>query len=224
MPDIGVGLLAVVAGTMLCFFGYWALRILLGIWGAVVGFGAGSAVGTWISDDNYLASAIGWIIGLALALVFAALAYLYYAVGVVLSSAAAGFALGAAITAAVGVSWTWVGVTVGLVVGLALAAVAVIADVPLFLLLILSSFGGASIAVTGLMLLTGVLETVDFDSTTVTDDIGGRFWWSLALVALALAGFMFQLQRAGVAGGVRRGWGSAPADPIGPAGSGTADP
>ncbi|MET0931595.1 MAG: hypothetical protein ABWX74_18890 [Aeromicrobium sp.] len=210
MSDVVVGILAVLAGLMLCFFGYWTMRLLLSIWGAVVGFGVGSSIATWISDDSYLVSALGWIVGALLAMVFAALAYLYYAIGVVLAFGSMGFALGAAVTAAIGVSWNWVIVLIGVAVGLALSLVAIIADVPMFLLLLLSSFGGASIVVTGLLLLTGVIDSADFDSAAVTDDIDGRWWWSVGLIGLAFAGFASQLQRTALRGGMHHGWGSAP--------------
>lgn len=209
MTDVVVGLLAVLAGLMLCLFGYWTMRLLLSIWGAVVGFGVGSSIAAWIDDDSHLVSGLGWIIGALLAMIFAALAYLYYAIGVVLTFGSAGFALGAAVTAAIGVSWDWVIVLIGVVSGLVLALVAIIADVPLFLLLLISSFGGASIVITGLLLLTGVVDTADFDSAAVTDDVDGRWWWSAGLVALAVGGFAVQLQRTAPRGGMHHGWETA---------------
>lgn len=212
MTDIVVGVLAVAAGLMLCLAGYWTLRLLLGLWGAVVGFGIGSAFGAWINDDSYLASALGWIVGLALALVFAALAYLYYAVAIVLSLGTMGFTLGAAVTAALGVSWDWVIVAIGLACGLLLAGLAIVARLPMLALIALSSLGGATIVVTGLMLLTGTLDTADFDSATVTEAIDERWWWSLALIAIAACGFVAQLRRVQAIDGVRQGWDQAAAD------------
>lgn len=206
MTDIVVGILAVAAGIMLCLAGYWTLRLLLSIWGGVVGFGVGSTLGTWINDDSYLASALGWIVGLALALIFAVLAYLYYAVAIVLSLGTMGFTIGAAVTAAVGVSWDWVIVSIGLVCGLLLALLAIAARIPMLLLVALSSLGGATIAVTGLMLLTGALDTADFDSATVTETIDERWWWSLALIVLAVCGFVAQLRRVHEIDSIRQGW------------------
>lgn len=211
MSDIVVGLLAVFAGLMLCFRGYWTLRLVLSIWGGVIGFGLGSALAAWIDDSSYLATALGWIVGLVLALILAALAYLYYAVGVVLSLASVGFALGAAVTAAIGVSWDWVIVLVGVAFGLAVALFAIAVDMPLVLLVLLSSLGGASIIVAGTMLLTGVIETADFDTAAVTDNIEGHWWWTLAFIVLAVVGYGSQVRQMRAIGGSRQGWGDVAA-------------
>lgn len=206
MTDIVVGILALGAGLMLCLSGYWTLRLLLSIWGGVVGFGLGSGLATWINDDSYLATALGWIVGFALALIFAALAYLYYVVAVVLSFASIGFALGATVMAAIGVSWDWVLITVGVVCGLVLALLALAADLPLVLLVVLSSLAGAGIVVTGLMLLTNVIDTADFDEAALTDQIDGRWWWSIVFVVVAVFGIVTQLRRAREFAGIRQAW------------------
>ncbi|MFI5428527.1 DUF4203 domain-containing protein [Aeromicrobium sp. UC242_57] len=206
MSDILVGVLALLAGLMLCFRGYWTLRLVLSIWGALIGFGLGSGLATWINDDSYLASALGWIIGIALALVFALLAYLYYAVGVILAMGSMGFALGATVTTALGVSWDWVTISVGVVVGLVVALLAIAADVPMMLLVVLSSLAGASVIVAGIMLLTGVLETADFDTATVTENIDGHWLWTLGFVLLAVAGIVSQLSHTRGIASARQGW------------------
>lgn len=211
MSDILVGTIALLAGLMLCFRGYWTLRLVLSIWGALIGFGLGSALATWINDDSYLATALGWSIGIVLALVFAVLAYLYYAVGVILSLGSMGFALGAAVMGALGVQWDWVIIVVGVVVGVAVAFLAIAADVPMVLLVVLSSFGGATVMIAGIMLLTDVLDTADFESSAVTDNIDGHWFWTLGFVALAVAGILSQLSQTRGMTSARQGWnGSAP--------------
>lgn len=207
MTDTVAGLLAVGVGIVLCLAGYWTLRLLLSVWAGVVGFGLGSALGAWIDDDSYLASTLGWIIGLVLALLFAALAYLYYAVAIVVSLGTMGFTLGAAVTAAAGVTWDWVIVTIGLGCGVALGLLAIAARLPMILLVSLSAFAGAAIVVTGLMLLTGVLDTADFDSATVTETIDERWGWSLALVVIAVCGIAAQLRHVRATDRLRKGWG-----------------
>lgn len=206
MSDVFVGILAVLAGLMLCFRGYWTLRLVLGIWGAVIGFGLGATLATWINDDSYLASALGWIIGLVLALMFALLAYLYYAIGVILSLGSMGFVLGAAVTGALGVEWDWVIIGVGVVCGLAVALLAIAADVPMVLLVVLSSLSGATVLIAGVMLLTGVLNTADFDQAAVTENIDGHWYWTLGFAALAVVGILSQLNHVRGLASARQGW------------------
>ena len=44
MDDILLGLLAVVVGAVFCFRGYFAMRIIIPIWGAFAGFVLGAGI------------------------------------------------------------------------------------------------------------------------------------------------------------------------------------
>lgn len=206
MTDVLVGVVLVLLGLALCLRGYWTLRLVLSLWGALVGFGLGASLAAWINDNSYLASALGWIVGLALALVFALLAYLYYAVGVILSLGSMGFALGATVTAATGVTWDGVIITVGILCGLAVAALAILADVPLMLLVALSAIAGASVVVAGGLILTGALDVEQIDSANVADHLDGHWAWTLMFVVLAVFGVLTQLRLARGSVGARQGW------------------
>ena len=120
-----------------------------------------------------------------------------------------GFALGAAVTAALGVQWGWVIIAVGVACGLAVSVLAIAADVPMVLLVVLSSLAGATIVVTGLMLLTDVIDTADFDTAAVTDNIDGHWWWSLAFAGVAIFGVLAQLRQAMGLASARQGWSAA---------------
>lgn len=211
MADILVGLVALLIGLMLCFSGYAALRVVLSLWGALIGFSLGSALATWINDDSYLATALGWTVGIVLALLFALLAYLYYAVGVILSLGAMGFALGTAGMAALGVQWDWVLVMIGVVAGVAVAALAIAADVPLLLLVVLSSLAGATVSIGGVMLLLGVLDLADLESSSLTENIDDHWFWALGHLALAVTGILWQLRRSRGVVTARQGWDGAAA-------------
>ena len=68
MSDITVGVIAILTGAVFCFRGYLAMRIIIPLWGAFAGFmlGAGIVSGA----DGFLGSALGWIVGIVLAVVF----------------------------------------------------------------------------------------------------------------------------------------------------------
>ncbi len=205
MSDVVLGLLAIVVGLFLCVSGQWALRILLAVWGAFVGFALGAGVVSAIGGDEFLTTTLGWACGLITAIVFASLAFLYYAVGVVLSMAAMGFVLGGTLASALGASQNWLITVVGAVVGGALAALAVIADLPQLLLIVVSSLTGASATIGGLMLLTGAIDTdqlVDADATAADHPV-----WYAGLVVVAVAGMIIQLRQLnGLRSTVRQSW------------------
>jgi len=210
MQDFIVGLLAILVGALVCFYGYMAMRIIIPIWGAFTGFMLGAGLVANVTDDGFLRSVLAWVVGLAVAAVFAAIAYLYYEVSILLAMAAIGFTLGTGLMTALGVSWSWLVVLVGVVVGALLALVAIMADLPTFVLVVLTALAGAATVVFGLMLWFGALESGDFESTSATETINDDWWWYAIYVALAVAGLLFQLRlTARLRASLREQWASS---------------
>jgi len=117
VADFFLGVLAILAGLVFCFSGYLWLRIVLPVWGAFVGFAFGAGLVAGLGGDRFLGEVLGWVVGLAFALLFAALAYAYFAFAVVIAMTSVGFAIGAGLVVALGVDWSWVAVIVGVLVG-----------------------------------------------------------------------------------------------------------
>jgi hypothetical protein len=207
MIDILLGLLAILAGTLLCFFGAFVLRLVFPIWGAFAGFAFGAGLVAGFAEERFLGSVLGWALGIVFALIFAIFAYLYYAVAVVLVMASIGFLLGSGLVVALGIEWTWVAAAVGLVVGALLGVAAVVADVPMLVLILLSAAAGAGAVVAGFMLLTGALESATFTDGSITRAIQDDWWWYAAFLALAVAGAFFQaLKVAAMRSSMRQAW------------------
>lgn len=190
MDDVIVGLVAILTGAVFCFRGYLAMRIIIPLWGAFAGFMLGAGVVS--GDDGFLATALGWIVGLAVAVVFGLIAYLYYVVAVVIGMMAIGFALGTSLMVALGVTWSWVIVLSGVVVAVALAIVALVGDLPMALLTVLTGFAGSAAMIAGLMLVFGVTELGAFDSAQTTKTLDDDWWWYAIYLGLAIAGIIVQ--------------------------------
>lgn len=194
MDDVIFGLLAIAAGALFCFRGYLAFRIIIPLWGAFVGFSTGAGVVAAVTDEGFLATGLSWVVGIAAAFAFAVLAYLFYEVAVVLLMGSIGFTLGASAMVALNVEWSWVVVLVGVAAGALLALAAIVADLPMVLLVVLSALGGASAITTGIMLLTGALDTADFDTDAVVARADHDWWWYAIYVVLAVVGLVAQLR------------------------------
>jgi hypothetical protein len=186
MEDVLVGLLAIVVGALFCFRGFLAMRVIIPIWGAFAGFLLGAGLVDVSSDDAYLRSLLAWLVAIGCALVFGIIAYLYYEVSVVLAMAAVGFALGSGAMVALGVTWSWVVVLVGVALG------AIVADLPMIILVVLTAFAGATTIVLGVMLLGGVVDTTDFDVAATTEKLDDDWWWYVSYVALGVVGTIVQ--------------------------------
>lgn len=194
MEDIVVGLLMLVVGAVFCFRGYLAMRVVIPIWGALAGFLLGAGLVSSIADEGFLASVVGWLVGLAVAVVFAGIAYLYYEVSVLIGMSAIGFTLGTSAMVALGVRWSWLIVLVGVLVGALLAFAAIAADMPMVLLTVLTALAGSSVMVGGLMLLFGVVSTDDFNSTLTTETLDDDWWWYVLYVVIAVVGIGAQMR------------------------------
>jgi hypothetical protein len=190
MSDVFVGIIALLTGAVFCFRGYLAMRIVIPVWGAFAGFmlGAGIVAG----DAGFLADLTGWLVGAALAVVFGAIAYLYYEVSVIIGMMAIGFVLGTGLMVALGVSWSWLIVLSGVVLAVVLSFVAIAADLPMTLLTVLTALAGASTMVGGLMLMFGTVDLDDFDLGTTTENIGDGWWWFVVYGGLVVAGMIAQ--------------------------------
>ena len=162
MADILLGILAIVAGGVMLFAGQFVLRLVLPIWGFFAGFAFGAGLFAELANESFLGTALGWVSGFVFALIFAVLAYLYYAVAVILAMAAFGYVIGAGLIVALGIDWSWVAVLLGVVVGAIFGIVSVVGNMPMIVLAVASSIAGAVSVVAGLMLLVGTLNSADF--------------------------------------------------------------
>ncbi|MEX2625340.1 MAG: DUF4203 domain-containing protein [Ilumatobacteraceae bacterium] len=194
MQDIVVGLLAIAVGALFCFRGYLAMRVIIPIWGAFVGFFVGAALVAGFTDASFLTNLLGWLVGLAVAVLFAMIAYLYYEVSVLIVMASVGFTVGTTVMVALDVTWNWLIVVVGLAVAVALAVLAIAADVPTLLLVLLTAFAGSSAVVLGVMLLVGTAETAEFRTDVFVQEIDDEWWWYVIYGVLALAGVVAQIR------------------------------
>lgn len=207
MQDIIVGIVFVAIGLLFCFRGYLTMRVIIPIWGAFTGFVLGASLITTFTDERFLRNLTGWLVGIAVGIVFGLIAYLYYEVSVIITMASIGFTLGTTLMVALDVTWSWVIILVGVAAALALAFLAIASDLPTVLLLGLTALAGSSVIVLGLMLLTGQAETANFRSEVLVDSIDDQWWWWLIYVVLAAAGMAVQISLvATIRGSVRASW------------------
>ncbi|HPB45877.1 MAG: TMEM198/TM7SF3 family protein [Microthrixaceae bacterium] len=206
MADIALGLVAIIAGAAFCFAGYQWFRLIIPVWGFFAGFSAGTGLISAITGDAVLATPLGWILGLVLAVVFATFAYLYYSVAIVMAMSSIGFMLGGALMTALGVPWNWAIAIVGILVGVAFAFAGIVSNLPRVVLVVVSAIGGATAIVGGLMLFGSTLDTEDFSRAVITETINDSWGWWLLYAVLTIAGIMTQSAIASTEDELRAAW------------------
>ena len=96
MKDVIVGIAGDRDRRAFCFWGYFAMRIVIPIWGFFAGFMLGAGATSLFDNSEFLSTVLGWVLGFFIGLLFAVIAYLFYEIAIVLAFASIGFTFGAA--------------------------------------------------------------------------------------------------------------------------------
>src|SRR4029453_6737986 len=126
-----------------CVRGYFAVRVVIPIWGFFAGFMLGAGATSFFDDSEFLSTVLGWILGFFIGLLFAVLAYLFYEIAVVLAFAAIGFGVASGLMAALNIDWNWFVIIVGVAVGIMFGIFAAVAQLPMAVLVVFSTIAGA---------------------------------------------------------------------------------
>lgn len=192
MGEIIVGITAIVIGALFCFSGNAWMRILFPFIGFFSGFSAGAGMIAAITGDGFLGTLFGWAVGLCVGLLFAVLAYFFYAFAVVLAFAGLGFALSSGLLALLNMDWNWLVILLGTVIGIAFGAFAIAANMPMALLVVATSLFGSAVVIYGLMLVFNTASLGDFSNGAVLDKIKDSFGLYVLWITAAIAGTITQ--------------------------------
>lgn len=207
MDYIVVGIIAVLIGALLCFRGYVTMRVIISLFGAFVGFLLGAGIVAGVTDSGLGQLALSWLVGLVAAVIFGVLAYVSYQLAVIIGMAGIGFTLGTSLMTALGVDSPSGTFAVGVLAAIVLAVIAIATDLPAIILVILTALAGASVTLTGVMVIAGAVspERLTVDSVAAAMD-GGWLWYGLYAV-LAVLGMLAQFRaRPGSRRTMRQQW------------------
>jgi len=181
-------LVLLAGGIISCFAGYRVFRIVLGIYGFIIGaLVASSAMGTEHTAWMIVGAIVGGVVG-ALVLIAA------YFVGVALLGAGVG-ALAASLI------WAGLGREPGAVVVIVFAIVGALAALALqrYVIIGATAFGGAWTIIVGALALEGNRVALDTSARNnvwlayPTNPAPGNYWILLVWIALGVAGVLVQL-------------------------------
>ncbi len=197
-----IGILAIAIGLLACFAGYRVFRIVLPFLGFLVGMGIGAQLALTFLGEPPFGSLASWLVAIVVGLVAATIAFVWWYVSVALTIAGLGYAIGYGIAVGLGLD-----ANAALVVGIVLAVVfglaAVVLRIPTAVVIVVTAFWGASVAVGGVMVLIGQIEPGDLRNGSVDVMISRSPLYVAAWLVLAAIGIAVQTvttRRAEVAG------------------------
>ncbi|MDX1415103.1 MAG: DUF4203 domain-containing protein [Candidatus Promineifilaceae bacterium] len=196
METFVVALFAFVLGALFLFWGYRVFLVMLPIWGFFAGFWVGAQTVGLIFGGGFLATTTGWIVGFLLGLVFAVLSYLFYMFGVALVAGAIGYALVTGFFALFGMETGFFIFVMGLIGGLITAVLTIVLNLQKYVIMVLTSIGGANAVILAVLLLLGRVTVGDLEGAgnSIRPILQDSWFWGLVWLALAVAGLVFQLR------------------------------
>ena len=189
---ICTAIIGLVIGVLALVAGYRLFLLLLPIWGFFAGFAMGAHATTLIFGTGFLSTFTSWIIGLVAGLVFAVLSYLIYIVGVALLSAAFGYFLGAGIMLFF-LDPGLIVTLVGLAGAVVMAFVVLAFNIQKPVLEFITSFGGATAVLTGILLLFGRISLEALGENPVRMVLDDSIFWLIVWLVLGFVGFGVQI-------------------------------
>lgn len=199
--EIIIGILLILIGLAVAFFGLRFWFILLPVFGAVAGFFLGARLIQDLFGTGFLSTATSWIVGIVLAIGFALLSWFVWYAGAIILAGAVGASLFSGIMHALFTNpWGWTLFIIALIGAIIFAAIALFLNLPLYIVIVNSALGGASLAVAGLMTILGMItltELANGATVAVVDESrfqGAGWLWVILWIIVAILGMLFQLQ------------------------------
>ncbi|MFN2136196.1 MAG: hypothetical protein ACK2UK_09595 [Candidatus Promineifilaceae bacterium] len=186
--------LALALGIAFCFLGIRTFLVFLPVWAFFAGFWLGALVTNFTLQQGFLGTVNGILAGFILGTVFAIVAYLKFPLGIALVT-------GAFAAAVVNGVLQVLGLAPGIAIAVAVLAAAVVAVWAIFrfqwdriLIMAITALGGASLLLLAPMLLLErvTLSQLQASGSAIAPIVADSWWWLLAWLALAAAGFAIQ--------------------------------
>jgi hypothetical protein len=188
-------LLGLLLGILVVFNGYTIFRSLLPLFGAMFGFFLGLHALLFIFDVGLLATMTSVIVGVVLAVIFAALSYLFYRFAIALLAASLGYGIGIGLM-------QWIGLTPGFVtwlVSLALGGAFIYLTFKFrlekYVILVETSLVGSAIILSALLSGTETTTALRLAENPIQELMQYSALWAFLYIGIAVAGILVQTRR-----------------------------
>lgn len=192
--DILAGILILLYGLALATMGlriwFWMLPLL----GFLAGFTLGSMLVYQLAGDGVLQTVLSWGVGFIGGIAFALVSWFWWYAGVIIAAASSGGLLASALLASFGVERGWVLLVAGAIGALLAAGVALVLNLPIYLVIANTAIAGAVVAISGLLLVLNRIDLNDLGDGHAVVTIEDSLLWWLLWIGVAVAGMAAQLR------------------------------
>ncbi|HEX7736630.1 MAG TPA: DUF4203 domain-containing protein [Ktedonobacteraceae bacterium] len=190
-----IGPLALLIGALFCFAGYRLFRVIMAIWGFLLGFFIGMQITSSLLANTSFVTGAAWTAGIVLGLALAILAYALYTAAMTLLGAGIGYVLGTGLMTGLGIGNQMIlVVVVGLVLAILFAILILALDLARLLIVVNTAMGGSASIVVGVLLLYQYIPTDFLHFDQLSASLKASPAWLLLWLALAVGGGFFQMQ------------------------------
>ena len=189
-----MGLVALLFGLAVIFFGYRLFLVLLPIWGFFFGFFLGAQTLQVIFGVGFLATITSWVIGFIVGAIFAVLSYLFYIVAVALISGSFGYGVTVALLEAIGLDFGFIAWLIGIVIAVIVALVVLRFNIQKYAIIVITAVGGTGAIIYTMLAMFGDLGPLEMMLRPVSTAIQNSFWWFLFFIVFVVLGIVFQIR------------------------------
>ena len=197
--EILIGLILVVLGLAVAFFGLRFWFVLLPVFGAIIGFFVGAKAIQSLFGEGFLSTATSWIVGIIVGIAFALLSWFIWYAGTIIQAGAVGAMLFSGVLHLIfSEPWGWVHFLVALAGAIIFAVGALVLALPIWIVIVNSGLGGTALAVAGAMVVFGTITLTELgngNAIAVVDEVkvqNQSWFWLLAWIIVAIAGIWYQ--------------------------------
>ncbi len=187
-------LIALFLGAVILFGGYRLFLILLPIWGFFFGFGLGAHTVTLLFGQEFFATITGWVVGLVVGIVFALLAYFFYAIAIAIIAGSLGYAVGVGFMNLIGLDGGFLVWLVGIALAIVVIFVTFKWNLQKYVIILATSVGGTLVIVGTFMFGLAGLTVVKLAENPVKFAFNDSPFWAIFAIILVVAGVAVQLQ------------------------------
>jgi hypothetical protein len=189
-----MGLIALMFGVAVTFFGYRLFLFLLPIWGFVFGFGLGAQAVVVLLNQGMLSTVTSWVVGFIVGAIFAVLSYLFYMVAVAILSFSAGYAIAEGLLDWVGMSLDLIVWIIAVIVGVIVAYAVLRFNLQKYAIVVITAMGGTSAVIFTLLAGFGDYNALELMASPVATAVSNSIWWALFFIVMSATGIYVQLK------------------------------